>query len=92
VKADPVGDGVSRKCWPVAHTHADALKLVDFFGLRSAGVRPAEISIYEDETLEISIGIASDEGCEFVICPVEWADGVPVWGHLDIRPTAESEA
>ncbi len=85
VMADPVGDGVMRKCWPVANTHDDAMRLVDFFKCRADGVRPAEFGSVQGETLEGHVEMALKEGCEFVICPVRWVDDVPQWGHIDMR-------
>lgn len=88
VMADPIGDGVMRKCWPVANTHDDAMQLVDFFKMRDKGVRPAEFGSVQGETLDGHIQLALNEGCEFVICPVGWVNGSPQWGHIDMRGRA----
>jgi hypothetical protein len=89
VTTDLLGDGVMRKCWPIASTWEDANKLVDFFKVREQGVRPAQIGSAEHEgvreTLEGHIAMALQEGCEFLIKPVAWVDGMPKWGHIDMR-------
>lgn len=87
VMADPLGDGVMRKCWPVAHSHEDAQRLIDFFKVRDKGVRPAEFGTVPGETMEGHITIALQEGCEFIITPAGWSeDGQPLqWGRIDMR-------
>jgi hypothetical protein len=85
--ADPLGDGVLRKCWPVAKTHEDAQRLIDFLKVRDTGVRPAEFGTVPGETLEGHIQLALQEGCEFIVSPAGWGeDGQPIqWGRIDMR-------
>jgi hypothetical protein len=80
LEADIRGDGVTRKCWPIAHTHEDANRLVDFFGWRDKGIRPAEIGTVDGETISGHFRLAFEEGCEFVIACADWTEeGKPVW-------------
>jgi hypothetical protein len=85
--ADPLGDGVMRKCWPVAKTHEDAQRLIDFLKVREDGTRPAEFGTVPGETIEGHIEVAVEEGCEFIVMPNGWTeDGQPIqWGKIDMR-------
>lgn len=77
---DVLGDGVERKCWPVATTHEDAMRLIDFYECRAEGVRPAQIGSVPGETVAGHCRMAIDEGCEFLLHCVGWTDdGKPMW-------------
>ncbi len=85
--ADPLGDGVVRKCWPVAKTHEDAQRLIDYLKVRDEGARPAEFGTVPGETLEGHIQAALEDGCDFIVMPTGWDEtGHPVqWAHIDMR-------
>jgi hypothetical protein len=77
---DVLGDGEKRKCWPVATTHEDAMRLIDFYGCRAEGVRPAQIGSVPGETVAGHCRMAIDEGCHFLLHCVGWTgDGKPMW-------------
>lgn len=81
-------NGQDAKCWPVARTHEDAARLVRYFAGKhvdpAAAIRPAIIGSAPGETLTGHIYMALDEGCEYVLCPMAWDDGKPVWGHIPL--------
>ncbi len=80
-------NGRDAKCWPVARTHEDATTLARYFVKHADAdvtIRPALIGSVPGETLMGHISMALDEGCEYVLCPLAWDDGKPMWGHIPL--------
>lgn len=83
-------NGRRVKVWPVARTHADALRLLRW--LRKvkrqslSQISVAKIGSVEGETLEGHIELAIKEGCEGICCVLGWnKDGSPKWGWLSAQ-------
>jgi hypothetical protein len=73
--------------WPVAETHADATRLIEWvarhYGLSDAERGELEVSrigSVEGETIQGHIASAVKEGCIGACCVRDWQpDGSPVW-------------
>lgn len=84
-RQDVTFEGVPTKVWPVAESYDDAKRLAEFLKVWSEGVRPAMVGSIENETLQGHIGMAMDEGCEFIACVAGWSEaGEPIWKTLPI--------
>lgn len=81
-------DDANAQVWPIARTHADALRLAKWFhktnpSAHNSKVRPALIGSIKGETLEGHITLALKEGCIGTACVAGWLrDGSPEWGWL----------
>jgi hypothetical protein len=77
-------NGELIRIWPVALTHADAMRVCRWSG--APDIRPLLIGAVQGETLEGHIALAFKKGAAAAVCPLDWdPDGAPVWGVCNFR-------